>query len=239
MGYLPLGSSLRSAHRAVWLQANREPGLIAVGRTNSGSLHSSPGFCRLSEGRDLGCRFAQPQRPAAGERSRPTRRRATMKFPGIILALAAVAIAAPALSNAQASRPGPPTPIAQASSEKAVATTMCAACVNYAGRTSSLPQASTSSLGSRNRKRSLKLLSSTAISACCSRRDGQCEWGDRPPTALDWDLHRRKRLFSEPSSSTVQPSTSSFRWEPMRMPIIQTNPNSVFQGTATRKSRGR
>ena len=32
MGFLPRGSSLRSAHRAVWLQANREPGPIAVGR---------------------------------------------------------------------------------------------------------------------------------------------------------------------------------------------------------------
>ena len=41
-----------------------------------------------------------------------------MKSPRIIVALAAVAIAAPALSNAQASRPGPPTPIAQLSSEK-------------------------------------------------------------------------------------------------------------------------
>jgi phosphinothricin acetyltransferase len=41
-----------------------------------------------------------------------------MKLAGTILALAAVAIALPALSNAQASRPGPPTPIVQASAEK-------------------------------------------------------------------------------------------------------------------------
>ena len=41
-----------------------------------------------------------------------------MKLPLVVLALAAVAIAAPALSNAQASRPGPPTPITQASPER-------------------------------------------------------------------------------------------------------------------------
>ena len=41
-----------------------------------------------------------------------------MKFSGIVLAVAALAMAAPAISNAQALRPGPATPSAQASSEK-------------------------------------------------------------------------------------------------------------------------
>ena len=41
MGFLSRGSSLRSAHRAVWLQANREPGPIAVGSNFLNVVYSS------------------------------------------------------------------------------------------------------------------------------------------------------------------------------------------------------
>ena len=89
-----------------------------------------------------------------------------MKFTRIVLALAAITIAAPAISNAQATWPGLPTPIAQASSEKSNHDDDVCGLRSYAGRTSSLPEGSTSSLGSRNQRRSLKSLSSTATVPC-------------------------------------------------------------------------
>ena len=162
-----------------------------------------------------------------------------MKFPGTILALAAVAIAAPALSNAQASRPGPPTPIAQASSEKSNHDDDVCGLRTLRGTYVFTATGFNIVAGVAQPKAIIEVVEfngdgTLSVPAATVSVNGVIV---RPPPSIGTYTVENDCsgaiLFNGPTFDIVISLGADEIW------MIQTNTNSVFQGMATRTSRGR
>ena len=162
-----------------------------------------------------------------------------MKFPGIVFALAAVTVAAPALSNAQATRPGPPTPIAQASSEKSNHDDDFCGVRTLRGTYVFAARGFNIVAGVAQPKAIIEVIEFNGdgtlyVPAATLSVNGVIV---RPPPSIGTYTVENDCsgtiLFGGPTFDIFISSGADEIW------MIQTNSNSVFEGTASRTSRGR
>ena len=162
-----------------------------------------------------------------------------MKFTRIVLALAAITIAAPAISNAQATWPGLPTPIAQASSEKSNHDDDVCGLRTLRGTYVFAARGFNIVAGIAQPKAIVEVIEfngdgTLSVPAATLSVNGVIV---RPPPSIGTYTVENDCsgaiLFGGPTFDILISPGADYIW------MIQTNPNSVFQGTATRTSRGR
>jgi hypothetical protein len=162
-----------------------------------------------------------------------------MKFPAIVLAVIAVTIGAPAMSNAQAARPGMPTPNARESAEQSDHDHDVCGVNSLRGTYVFAASGFNIVAGVAQPKAIVEVVEfngdgTLSVPVATVSLNGLIVHS--PPgigTYTVADDCSGTILFAGPAFDIVLSRDGEVIW------MIQTNPNSVFQGTATRTSRGR
>jgi hypothetical protein len=174
----------------------------------------------------------------AGRGRQPSKEH-TMNVPGIVLTAIAISIAAPTIGNAQATRPGLPTTNAPALSEQSNRDDDVCGVETLRGTYVFAARGFNIVAGVAQPKAIVEVVEFNGdgtLSVSAATRSINGVIGRSAPGIRTYTVENDCSgtiLFDGPAFDIFTSPDAEVIW------MIQTNPNSVFQGTATRTSRGR